>query len=165
MGKLFVVMLGGKHPRASIEVHDVVFAVAERLDATYGALREAWFGSPKGLHIDAWMAVDGVEGWKVQMSPLAPAADEPRLYFINLGGYERGAFGEAHHYLLVVAHSKAAAQAQARRRMVKGWQQGHVDALLEVDDCIPIDQVGGRYVQLIEAPHEGIEVRSDYIVL
>ena len=58
---LFVVMLGGKHPRARIEVHDVVFAVADTLEATYPQLRDAWFGSPKGVHIDSWMAVDGVE--------------------------------------------------------------------------------------------------------
>jgi len=85
---LFVVMLGGKHPRARIEVHDVVFAVADTLQATYPQLRDAWFGSPKGVHIDSWMAVDGVDGWKVELSHLAPHSDAPRLYFINLGGYE-----------------------------------------------------------------------------
>ena len=35
---LFVVMLGGKHPRAKIEVHDVVFAVADSLEATWALL-------------------------------------------------------------------------------------------------------------------------------
>ncbi|WP_213880563.1 DUF1543 domain-containing protein [Pseudomonas sp. dw_358] len=163
--RLHVVMLGGRHPRASIEVHDVVFVVAPDLQSAYPQLREAWFGSAKGVHIDAWMRVDGVDAWKVQMSDLAPGAHEPRLYFINLGGYEPGVFGEAHHYLLVVATDKAAARTQARSRMIKGWQQGHVDALLEVDDCIPIDQVGGRYVQLLKGPHQGIEVGCDYIVL
>lgn len=69
---LFVVMLGGKHPRAKIEVHDVVFAVADTLEAAYPQLRADWFGSPKGMHIDSWMAVDGVDGWKVELSPLAP---------------------------------------------------------------------------------------------
>lgn len=162
---LFVVMLGGKHPRANIEVHDVLFVVAEQFEEAWPQLREAWFGSAKGVHIDAWMAVDGVGGWKVEMSDLAPGPDEPRLYFINLGGYRQGSFGEAHRYELVVARNKADATAQARAQMRKGWQQGHLDALLEVDDCIPIDQVGGRYVQLVEAAHRGIEVRSDYIVL
>ena len=46
---LFVVMLGGKHPRAKIEVHDVVFAIADSLEATYPQLRQGWFGSPAGL--------------------------------------------------------------------------------------------------------------------
>ena len=69
---LFVVMLGGKHPRAKIEVHDVVFAAAHTLEATYPQLRDGWFGSAKGLHVDAWMAVDGVDGWKVEFSTLPP---------------------------------------------------------------------------------------------
>lgn len=110
---LFVVMLGGKHPRAKIEVHDVVFAVADTLEATYPQLRADWFGSPKGVHIDAWMAVEGVDGWTVELSHLAPAAGAHHLYFINLGGYEANSFGEAHHYLLVVARNKQEAWPRA----------------------------------------------------
>lgn len=89
---LFVVMLGGKHPRAKIEVHDIAFVVADTLEAAYPQLRDSWFGSPKGVHIDSWMAVDGVESWRVELSPLAPLPDSPRLYFINLGGYESQTF-------------------------------------------------------------------------
>ena len=70
---LYVVMLGGRHPRAKIEVHDVVFAVAESLEGTYSQLREGWFGSPAGMHIDSWMAVDGVEGYKLAFTDQAPA--------------------------------------------------------------------------------------------
>ncbi len=92
---LFVVMLGGKHPRAKIEVHDVQFVVADSLEAAYPQLREGWFGSPAGLHIDSWMRVDGIEDYRLELSALAPAADAPRLYFINLGGYEAATFGEA----------------------------------------------------------------------
>jgi len=162
---LFIVMLGGKHPHARIEVHDVVFVIADSLEATYPQLREAWFGSTKGMHIDAWMAVDGVGDWQVTLSDVAPGPSELRLFFINLGGYEPGAFGEAHHYLLVTAHSAAQARAQGKRQMLKGWQQPHTDAVLDIDDCLPIDQVGGRYVQLLRGPHRGVEIGSDYIVL
>lgn len=162
---LFVVMLGGKHPRAKIEVHDVVFAIADSLEATYPQLRQGWFGNPAGLHIDAWMRVDGVEGWKVELSPLAPLPGSPRLYFINLGGYEANTFGEAHHYLLVVAQDKNQAKSRARQHMLKHWQQAHTDALLDVDDCLPIDQVSGRYIHLIEGEHRGVIQHNDYIVI
>ena len=37
---LFVVMLGGKHPKAKIEIHDVVFVVATTLQDAHPALRE-----------------------------------------------------------------------------------------------------------------------------
>lgn len=162
---LFVVMLGGKHPRAKIEVHDVVFAIADSLEATYPQLRKGWFGNPAGLHIDAWMRVDGVEGWKVELSPLAPLPGSPRLYFINLGGYEANTFGEAHHYLLVVAQDKNQAKSRAKQHMLKHWQQAHTDALLDVDDCLPIDQVSGRYIHLVEGEHRGVIQHNDYIVI
>jgi hypothetical protein len=162
---LYVVLLGGKHPRASIEVHDVAFAFGDSLEALYPQLRAAWFGAPKGLHVDAWMAVDGVDGWKVRLANLAPGPGEPRLYFINLGGYRPGAFGEDHHYVLVVATNKTDAKALGRARLLNGWTQGHLDALLDVDDCIPLDQVGGRYIHLTQAPHRPIQIRSDYLVI
>lgn len=162
---LFVVMLGGKHPKAKIEVHDVVFAAAESLEATYPQLREGWFGSTIGLHIDAWMAVDGIEDWKVELSPLAPGPGSPRLFFLNLGGYESGAFGEAHHYLLVVARDKREATAKGKRQMLSHWSQAHTDVVLDVDDCLPIDEVSGRYVHLAEGKHSGVTQRNDYIVL
>ena len=63
--RLFVVMLGGRHARANIELHDVVFAIAPSIEQTHEQLRQQWFGELAGLHIDSWMTVDGVEvgGW------------------------------------------------------------------------------------------------------
>lgn len=162
---LFVVMLGGKHPRAKIEVHDVAFVVADTLEQAYQPLRTQWFGSPKGLHIDAWMAVDGVEHWRVELSPLAPLPGSPRLYFINLGGYDRQAFGEAHLYRLVVAHDKREAMAKGKRQGLPNWGKPHIDAVMDVDDCLPIDEASGRYVHLVEGEHQGIRWRNDYVVL
>lgn len=162
---LFVVMLGGKHPQARIEVHDVVFAIADTLEGTYAQLRQAWFGSPGGLHIDSWMAVDGVDGYRVELSNLAPAPGSPRLYFLNLGGYQRGAFGEEHHYLLLVATDKREAKALGKQRMLAHWDKPHTDALLDVDDCIPIDCVAGRYIHLQAGEHRGIRQYNDYLVL
>lgn len=162
---LFVVMLGGKHPRARIEVHDVVFTVASNLQAAYPQLRQQWFGSPKGLHVDSWLEVEGVDGYCVEWSDQQPGAGEPRLYFINLGGYEPGAFGEAHHYLLLVAESPRQAKAKGKGHMLRHWSQGHTDAVMDIDDCIAIDQVEGRYVRLVPGEHMPIVQRSDYLVL
>ena len=162
---LFVVMLGGKHPRAKIEVHDVVFAAAHTLEATYPQLRDGWFGSAKGLHVDSWMAVDGVDGWKVEFSTLAPEAGAHHLYFINLGGYEANSFGEAHHYLLVVARNKQEAKSLGKRQMLRQWSQAHTDAVMDVDDCLPIDLVDGRYIHLVRGAHRPIIQQNDYIVL
>lgn len=162
---LFVVMLGGKHPKAKIEVHDVAFVIADSLEAAYPQLRQSWFGTAAGLHIDSWMRVDGVDGWKVELSALAPRPGSPRLYFINLGGYESKVFGEAHHYVLVVAQNKTEAKSKGKQHMLNHWAQSHTDALMDVDDCLPIDVVGGRYIHLVEGEHTGVLQRNDYIVL
>ena len=49
---LFVVMLGGKHPKAKIEVHDVVFVTGNSIEDCYPELRAQWFGSAAGFVVD-----------------------------------------------------------------------------------------------------------------
>jgi len=163
--RLFVVMLGGRHARANTEVHDVVFAVAPGIEQSYPQLRQQWFGDAAGLHLDSWMTVDGVEQWQVRLSADVPAADAPRLYFVNLGGYVAGEFGEAHRYLLVVADGPADAKRKALRQAGAAWIKPHRDALFEVDSCLPVGPIGGLYVHLVPGAHEGIRCQSDYIVI
>lgn len=158
-------MLGGRHPRARIEVHDVAFANVERIEQAYPQLRADWFGQAKGLHVDGWLAVDGVEGYQVRFADIAPGPGEPRLYFINLGGYVPGELGEAHGYRLLVARDAAAAKVKAKALHEARWIAPHTDAVMDVDDCIAIDQVGGRHVHLLPGPHADIQQVSDYIVI
>ncbi len=162
---LFVVMLGGKHPAAKIEVHDVVFAFGEQLSDCYQQLRQQWFGAAKGLHIDSWWQVQGVDGYELQFSDVAPNAGELRLYFINLGGYTTGSFGEDHQYLLVVATNPAEAKQLGKQRMSKLWDKPHTDNLYDVDDCIAIDAVAGRYVKLVPGDYPPAVQGNDYILL
>ncbi|WWW34454.1 DUF1543 domain-containing protein [Stenotrophomonas rhizophila] len=162
---LHVFMLGGRHARARIEVHDVAFANVDRPEDAYPQLRREWFGDAKGLHVDGWLAVDGVDGHQVRFGDVAPGSAAPRLFFVNLGGYVKGALGEAHDYLLLVAADLAEAEQKAKGLRDASWIMPHTDAVLDVDDCIAIDQVGGRYVQLQPGAHAEITLVSDYIVI
>ena len=162
---LYAVMLGGKHLSARIEVHDVVFAVGDSLEGIYPQLKQQWFGLSKGLHIDAWMTIDGIEQYQIRLSTAATAPDSLRLYFINLGGYVANEFGEAHRYVLIMATSKQQARAKARKYALKTWQQPHVDAVLDIDDCILIDQVDGHFVHLVEGSHQGVQFENCYVVI
>lgn len=163
--RLFVVMLGGRHPRGRTELHDVVFAFGRTLADTHAQLRTQWFGAAAGLHIDSWLEVDGVEGWQVRLLDQPAAVGEPKLFFVNLGGYEDGVFGEAHRYLLVVAQDAAEAKRKGLERAGAGWAKPHRDALFEVDDCLPVEAGGGRHLRLLRGPHAGIRQGSDYLVL
>jgi hypothetical protein len=163
--RLFVVMLGGRYPRANIEQHDVVFAVAERIEDSYPQLRVQWGGITQGLHLDSWLRVDGVEGYQIRLSVRPPPQSSPRLYFLNLGGYVAGQFGEAHSYRLVVADDAATAKRKALDACDGGWIKPHRDALLEVDDCLALGPIGGLHVHLLPGPHKGVSCHSDYIVI
>lgn len=162
---LYAVMLGGKHASAHIEVHDVVFAIGNTLQDTFEQLKQQWFGLKKGLHIDAWMAVDGIDQYQVQLHTQAPASNSPKLYFINLGGYLADEFGEAHRYLFIVANSKMQARGRARKYALKTWLQPHVDAVLDVDDCLLVAQVNDQFVHLVEGKHQGIKFENTYLVI
>jgi hypothetical protein len=162
---LHVFMLGGRHRGARIEVHDVAFADVDNVQDAYPLLRNEWFGEPNGLHIDGWLAVDGVDEYKVGFSDHAPAPGSPRLYFVNLGGYTPGSLGEAHDYLLLVAESLGEARLKAKAHRPTSWFKPHTDAVMDVDECIAIDQLGGRFVQLTRSEHAGITLKSDYIVI
>jgi hypothetical protein len=37
--------------------------------------------------------------------------------------------------------------------------------VLDIDDCLPIDLVDGRYVHLVQGAHRPIIQQNDYIVL
>ena len=72
---------------------------------------------------------------------------------------------EGHHYLLVVARNKQEATRQGKQQMLRHWSQAHTDGVLDIDDCLPIDLVDGRYIHLVQAAHRPIVQRNDYLVL
>ncbi|AWL13356.1 hypothetical protein HMF8227_02908 [Saliniradius amylolyticus] len=159
-------MLGGKHPRAKIEVHDVVFAVGDTLSDTYSQLHQQWFGDPEHCHIDSWMAVDGIDEYKVSLGPAMPGPGQPKLYFINLGGYRDGIFGEEHRFLLMPATDAKAAKTKGKQHLLKEWDKPHTDAIVDIDDCIPIEAVGNLFVHLEQGhAHQGVRTGNDYIIL
>lgn len=169
MPSLFIVMLGGRHARANTEVHDVVLAIGDSLEDVYPQLKNAWFGEQKGLHIDAWAQIYGVafegKNYQIQFTDAAPNQADQKLYLLNLGGYDAREFGELHRYVLVVAQNAMVAKQRGKAHFAQHWQKQHTDRVLDVDDCIAIDQVHGRYVQLIEGEFSGNQWENTYLML
>ena len=66
--KLFSVFLGGRADKCNIELHDVVFTLGEKIEDSYNDLLGKWFGLPDRLHIDSWVEINMVEGYKVSLS-------------------------------------------------------------------------------------------------
>ena len=146
--KLFAVYLGGRAPRASIELHDMVFVAGDSIEDCHGQILDKWFGTPGRVHIDSWLELDIVDGWKVELTKAAVPQKE-KLFFVNLGAYNGIDFTELHAVSFHVAaeepHAKAAALA---RHFTGGVTEPHKDDVLDVDDCIAIDSINGLCVKL-----------------
>lgn len=149
--KLFAIYVGGEHPRANIEVHDVRFVVAPSIAETYDQLRAEWWGKAGTLHVDCWAEIRRVDGYDVALRPEpSPAAE--KLYFVNLGGYDGREFAEQHRNLFTVAASVAEAKANAMRS-VGGWKDAHRDDFYEAEHAFALDALFGPrlHIHLVRA--------------
>ncbi len=136
--KLYAIFVGGNHPQAMIEVHDVRFVIAASLEAAIPALRSAWWGSPQSLHIDAYAELTAADGFAIEVHEGVPATTGGRrLWFVNTGGYDPDQFGELHAYSFLVGQTKADIWSRARQAAPR-WSERHKDNLCPVDDVIDI---------------------------
>ncbi|MBK9474634.1 MAG: DUF1543 domain-containing protein [bacterium] len=103
-----------------------------------------WFGSLEGLHIDSWLPLEVVDGHRVVLRP-EPPGGPLRLWFINLGAYRSGRFGELHEVAFLVAATGDEVGSRARAALLVGESEQHTDDLHEeVDDIIEVAVAGGR---------------------
>lgn len=168
--KLFAVFVGGNHPRANIELHDIRFVVGETIKATVPQLRAAWWGTPSSLHIDGYAELTHVEGRRIEivLGP-APANPEASLWFINVGGYTPELFGEQHHYMFMIGAHKPAIWARART-LSPNWTGRHKDNFTTVDDVLDVSTLLGTekvHIRVGDAAAgaPGPRIFSDYIEL
>jgi hypothetical protein len=145
--KLFAVYLGGRAPKCYTELHDVVFVVAPTIEATYERLMDKWFGDPLRLHIDSWIMLDHVDGYRVVLNQQSSNQPE-KLYFVNLGAYRPGEFTELHANLLLVGRDVTEIKQRAKQSLLQGAITVHTDDLFDVDDCLRIAEIDGYHVHL-----------------
>lgn len=174
--KLFAVFLGGRAPGCHIELHDVVFVVSTGIEQSYSTLIKKWFGSPNRLHIDSYIELEHVDGYKITLLK-EPKASKGflKLFFINFGGYKSNFFGEIHESGFYVAKDKNEALRRARHDLCVGSVLQHRDDVLEVtntvknvrtdvDDILELSTLDGYHLHLeplSEAPKP--KIVSDYI--
>ena len=162
---LFLVVLGGRAKKANIELHDVRWVVGSKIEDTYDILRNDWFGSSKGLHIDSYKKINHIDGYKVNLINLEKDNIEKKqlvkkyktkkyLWFVNIGGYSPTSMQEKHEFGLVAASNKLEAKNIAKSKWLIGCTKKHKDdiAFLEMltncDDCEQIKKVGNWQIEL-----------------
>lgn len=137
---LFVIYVGGKTETSLIEVHDIHFALGEKIEDTYGQIRKQWWGTPKSLHLDAWGIIKSVDDYDVILKA-EPIIDEAnKLFFINLGGYDPHEFTELHKNIFVVAENESEAKIKAKAT-ISHWDVPHKDNLYALDDCVNVNDL------------------------
>ena len=164
--KLFMFYVGGRCKNSNIELHDVRFSVGETIDACYDDLRRQWWGDPESLHLDCWGAVDQADGFDVEITTETIAAGGESLFFVNMGGYDPGAFTELHRNVLLVTRDAITAKQRALS-LVKEWALPHKDNLFEVENLLDLNKVAadrGYRIRLTKAAAEKPFVFScDYL--
>ena len=114
-------MLGGRAEKANIELHDVRWVVGSKIEDTYDTLRNGWFGSSRGLHIDSYKRIKYIDGYRINLINLVDNKIEKKaiskqnkgkkkLWFVNIGGYNPTSMQEKHEFGLVKASNKLEAK-------------------------------------------------------
>ncbi len=147
---LFAVYLGGRHPKANIEVHDTVFAVGNSIEDCFETLKQKWFGSPKHIHIDSYAILNSVPGYRVQPGKTDSNFNaEIKLFYINLGASAPNTFEEIHQSGFYAAKNKLEAINVAKTELCKNFKNKHLDDALSVDDCLQISEIDNWQIVLI----------------
>ena len=115
---LFMVQLGGRPKGRLIEQHDIFFGIANQVSELVDDINQHWPEVKNKWHIDSYRAISKVDDYAIRLvesSSQAESANDLKLFFINLGGYQRGSFEEFHYKLLIVAATQADAIKQAKQ--------------------------------------------------
>ena len=143
--KLFGLYLGGRVARCNIEVHDVIFCVAKSLEETYPIVVKKWFGDPSKVHIDSYIELRHVDGYRIELS-YKTTENEKKLFFLHFGGYLRGLFGEMHQSAFFVAEDEREAIRKAKETLCFGLYEQHLDECINVENLLTISEIDGYHL-------------------
>lgn len=162
---LFLVVIGGRAPKANIELHDVRWVIGTKIEDTFEALRKNWFGCIEGLHIDSYKKIKSIEGYKINLRNIEKyetgrktlkkdKKNNKKLWFVNLGAYQSDSLQERHEFGLVVASSSLEAMKKAKSKWLDGYEKKHKDDIASLknlctsDDCEVIKNIDNWEIEL-----------------
>ncbi len=137
--KLFMLLLGCKPPGRNTEQHDIFFGIGTSLNELKPSIEAFWPEAGK-IHIDSWREVTAVDGYSISIEERTDSTIEqnPKLFFLNLGGYKQNDLEEYHYKMLVVAPDKGKAVDQAKQTAFYK-HCGFAGAVSHIDDKYGID--------------------------
>ena len=162
---LFLVVVGGRSPKANVELHDVRWVIGTKIEDTFDQLRNDWFGSNNGLHIDSYKKIDSIDGYKINLRNKVNRESKnkilkkvrisnKKLWFVNIGGYDPSSMQEKHEFGLIVASSPSEAKNKAKSKWLIDCKKKHKDDIsvvknfTDVDDCEVIKYIKKWEIEL-----------------
>lgn len=158
-----MIYIGGNAGKSLIELHDMRFVVAHKLEDTYEDLRKNWWGTPESLHLDCWGVLEAADGYQIHIVPRQEAVvSDVSLFFVNLGGYSRETFTELHKNVLIAASNAKDAKAKALA-MVKDWEQAHKDHIYQVDNVVDLNsQISPQWSLQLQKQNSSPDFRFEF---
>ena len=145
---LFIVVLGGRSRKSNIEIHDVRWVIGETLEDTFPELKKQWLGNINGLHIDSYISIKYIDGYKIVISESTKnnsvkqkERERELLWFVNLGGYNPKKMYEEHEFTLVVAKKAIDAKKKAKRDWKSHLKDKHHDNLSGIKEFDIVDDI------------------------
>lgn len=136
--KLYMLLLGCKPPGRHTEQHDLFFGIGKSLTDLKQDILDFWKEANGKIHIDAWRAVQKVDGYEIAVISKQTASQQEKLFFINLGGYKKNEFEEYHYKLLTISSDKGTAIQKAKQTAFYR-HTGFEGAVSHIDDKYGID--------------------------
>jgi hypothetical protein len=140
--KLFMCLIGCTPNGRNTEQHDVFFGIASTVQDLIPAFYKFWPEANEKIHLDAWREVSQVDEYKVEVLQREDyqqqVQEEPRLFFINLGGYKKNEFDEFHYKMLIAAKDKGFAIRKSKETAFYK-HMGFKGATSHIDDKYGVD--------------------------
>ncbi len=144
---LYMLLLGCKPDGRHTEQHDIFFGIGTSLSDLVPDIIDFWPEAAGRIHIDAWREVTVVDGHAIKVGLRNDSVvyrEQPKLFFINLGGYKENDFEEYHYKCLAVGATAAEAIRLAKEQTF--WKHSissHIDDKygIDVDDIYEIGDV------------------------
>ena len=141
-----MLLLGCKPDGRHTEQHDIFFGIGTTLKDLVPDIVDFWPEAAGKIHIDAWREVTAVNGYAIKVILRGDSIyrEQPKLFFVNLGGYKENDFEEYHYKCLAVGATAAEAIKQAKDQTF--WKHSissHIDDKygIDVDDIYEIEEV------------------------
>ena len=144
---LFLVVVWDRSPKPNIELNHVRWVIGSKIEDTFEQLRNDWFRSNNGLHIDSYKKIDSIDGYKINLRNKEKWESKnkilkkekitnKKLWFVNIGGYDPSSIQEKHEFGLFVASSPSEVKKKAISKWLIGCKKTHKDDISAVKNLL-----------------------------